>query len=125
VDCNSTTYGAQERLENGSSSNDVGTMQMALRKALMDVPGLSDLCFTTGDRSNKKSKSSRGRKAVQAGPPIPLLELPSWPPQEKRPRRACVPRPNYNDAFSDGKCSAGLSLMCGSPDVPAADRLIG
>eukprot|EP00884_Botryococcus_braunii_P005993 jgi/Botrbrau1/15395/Bobra.43_2s0023.1 len=95
----------RERVENGSSGKDVDEMALELRNILMmeDVPGLPEACCLTYAKPKKKSANGRGREALPPHSPAPLLlELPSWPPQEKRPRRACVARATYNYTFSDG-----------------------
>lgn len=93
----------QDRAEIGPIEDNGADVSRQLRDILMgDLPGLPDI----SPSSPVPKKQSKRREATQALPPdptIPLLELPSWPPKEKRPRRACVKRATYNPTFPDGK----------------------
>lgn len=93
----------QERAEIGPVEDEGDDMALTLRDALMsDLPGLPSISHTPAP-AKKTPKRSTASQALPPASAIPLLELPSWPPKEKRPRRACVARANYKSAFQDGK----------------------
>lgn len=91
-------------MENGSAGKDLDQMASELRNILMseELPGLPEPCTPATGKQKKKAASGRVRQALPSQPPPLLLELPSWPPQQKRPRRACVARANFKYTFSDG-----------------------